>query len=64
MVAVNVRKGKYAMMRGAFSETGINDFLRDLAYGRGSTAPIKGGSLPEAVKIDAWDGKDGKVRAK
>ena len=34
-------------------------FCRDLSYGRGSTAPLKGTSLPKISKVDAWDGKDG-----
>ena len=37
MAAVNVRKAKYSLMRGSFSETGIHEFLRALANGRGST---------------------------
>ncbi|KAK4887133.1 hypothetical protein RN001_003404 [Aquatica leii] len=37
----------YSILRGAFSKDGINEFLRDLPYGRGNTAPVKGGQLPK-----------------
>lgn len=33
--------------------------LRDLSYGKGTTAPIRGAALPKISKVDAWDGKDG-----
>jgi protein disulfide-isomerase A6 len=61
MAAVNVRKAKYALLRGSFGETGIHEFLRALANGRGSTAPIKNAQLPAAVATDPWDGKDGEL---
>ncbi|KAK2180538.1 hypothetical protein NP493_439g04066 [Ridgeia piscesae] len=59
MVAINSRKMKYATLKGSFSEKGINDFLRELAVGRGSTAPLS--QMPKVLKIDAWDGKDGQM---
>ena len=34
---------------------------RDLAYGKGTTAPLRGSELPTVEKRDAWDGKDGEV---
>lgn len=34
--------------------------FRDLSFGRGTTAAIKGASLPNILKIEPWDGKDGK----
>ncbi|KAF5279312.1 hypothetical protein FQA39_LY18291 [Lamprigera yunnana] len=61
MAVVNAKKMKYSLLRGAFSKDGINEFLRDLSYGRGNTAPVKGGQLPKIVKIQAWDGKDGEL---
>lgn len=61
MAVVNVKKMKYSLLRGAFSKDGINEFLRDLSYGRGNTAPVRGGELPKIVKIEAWDGKDGEL---
>ncbi|XP_078664950.1 protein disulfide-isomerase A6-like [Branchiostoma floridae x Branchiostoma belcheri] len=61
MAAVNSRKMKYATLKGSFSESGINEFLRELSVGRGSTAPVKGAALPEVQTIDPWDGKDGQL---
>jgi len=61
MAAVNSRKMKFAQMKGAFSESGINDFLRDLSFGKGSTAPIKNAKLPEVNTVDKWDGLDGQL---
>lgn len=34
---------------------------RDLSYGRGHTAPVKGAALPKIASIDPWDGKDGEL---
>jgi len=58
MAAVNARKMKYSLLKGAFSFDGINEFLRELSYGRGSTAPIKGAELPKVTPQDPWNGKD------
>lgn len=49
---------KYSLMRGSFSENGISSFLRDLSYGKGGTAPLKGAKLPKIYETEAWDGKD------
>ncbi|XP_013413636.1 protein disulfide-isomerase A6 homolog isoform X2 [Lingula anatina] len=61
MAAMNARKMKYAILRGAFSKDGINSFLRELSVGRGSTSPVKNAQLPPIKKVDPWDGKDGKL---
>ncbi|KAK2143891.1 hypothetical protein LSH36_804g00025 [Paralvinella palmiformis] len=61
MAAINARKMKFALMKGSFSETGINEFLRELAVGRGSTAPLKDAKLPDINNIEPWDGKDGEL---
>jgi protein disulfide-isomerase A6 len=45
-------------MRGSFSKDGIYEFLRDLSYGKGQTAPIKGAALPKIKDSKPWDGKD------
>lgn len=50
---------KYSLLKGSYSFEGINSFLRDLSYGRGGTAPLKGAELPKIRETDAWDGKDG-----
>ncbi|XP_062554020.1 protein disulfide-isomerase A6 homolog [Armigeres subalbatus] len=61
MAVVNVKKMKYSLLRGSFSEDGINEFLRDLSYGRGHTAPVKGAALPKIYDVEPWDGKDGQL---
>ncbi|XP_058801086.1 protein disulfide-isomerase A6 homolog [Phymastichus coffea] len=58
LAAVNIKKMKYSLLKGAFSQNGINEFLRDLSYGRGSTAPLKGTELPKIYSHEPWDGKD------
>ncbi|EFA11123.2 protein disulfide-isomerase A6 homolog [Tribolium castaneum] len=61
MAVINPRKMKYSILRGSFSRDGINEFLRDLSYGRGNTSPVKGDKLPKIVSIEPWDGKDGEL---
>lgn len=61
MAALNVRKMKYSILRGSFSSEGINEYLRDLAYGRGSTFPVKGAALPAIKQTEPWDGKDAEL---
>jgi len=61
LVAINSRKGKFVLMKGSFSETGINDFLRELSVGRGSTSPIPNSKMPAVVASEKWDGKDAKL---
>ncbi|XP_012521836.1 protein disulfide-isomerase A6 homolog [Monomorium pharaonis] len=58
LAAVNIKKMKYSLLKGSFSYDGINEFLRDLSYGRGGTAPLKGAHLPVIVETTPWDGKD------
>lgn len=61
MAVINAKKMKYSILRGSFSRDGINEFLRDLSYGRGNTSPVKGQELPKIVKVEPWDGKDGEL---
>lgn len=61
LVAVSAKKLKYTTLRGSFSKDGINEFLRDISYGRGQTAPVKGAALPQIVQTEPWDGKDGQL---
>lgn len=63
MAAVNARKMKFSILKGSFSEKGINEFLLEVAVGRSSTEPVKNGSLPKVHEIPAWDGKDGELPA-
>lgn len=59
LAALNAKKMQFALLRGSFSQDGVNEFLRDISYGRGRTAPVKGGELPKILTNDPWDGKDG-----
>uniref|UniRef100_A0A8V0XDR9 Protein disulfide-isomerase A6 n=1 Tax=Gallus gallus TaxID=9031 RepID=A0A8V0XDR9_CHICK len=61
MAAINARKMKFALLKGSFSEQGINEFLRELSVGRGSTAPVGGGAFPKIHAVEPWDGKDGEL---
>jgi protein disulfide-isomerase A6 len=61
LVSVNSRKGKYVLLRGSFSEAGINEYLRELSVGRGQTQQLDGSKLPAIVTVAAWDGKDAKI---
>ncbi|XP_072946960.1 protein disulfide-isomerase A6 homolog [Epargyreus clarus] len=61
MAVVNAKKLKFSTLRGSFSETGINEFLRDLSFGRGQTAPVRGAEMPKIAKTEPWDGKDGEL---
>ena len=49
------------LLAGSFSNDGINEFLRDLSYGKGRTSPVKGAQIPKIDTIEAWDGKDGEL---
>ncbi|XP_034941908.1 protein disulfide-isomerase A6 homolog [Chelonus insularis] len=61
LAVVNVKKMKYSLLRGSFSKDGIDSFLRDLSYGRGGTAPLRGAALPKIVDISPWDGEDAEL---
>lgn len=61
LVAVNSRKGKYVLLRGSFSENGINEFLRELSVGRGSTEQLANNKLPVLNEVAKWDGKDAQL---
>ncbi|MEE6512456.1 hypothetical protein FKM82_019459 [Ascaphus truei] len=63
MAAINARKMKFALLKGSFSEQGINEFLRELSFGRGSTSPVGGGAIPKINTVEPWDGKDGELPA-
>ena len=59
LAALNVKKMQFALLRGSFGNEGVNEFLRDISYGRGRTNPVKGGELPKIANSEPWDGKDG-----
>ena len=55
------KKMKYSMLTGSFSYDGINEFLRDLSYGKGRTNPVRGAKMPKIATVEGWDGKDGEL---
>jgi protein disulfide-isomerase A6 len=59
MAAVNVKKQVFARLKRPFTVDGISEFLSEVAYGRGSTEPMRG-ELPTIETRAAWDGKDAK----
>ncbi|XP_076282256.1 protein disulfide-isomerase A6 homolog CaBP1 isoform X2 [Lasioglossum baleicum] len=61
LAVVNIKKMKYSLLKGSFSYVGIDEFLRDLSYGRGGTAPLKGAQLPKILDTIAWDGKNAEL---
>ncbi|XP_075152844.1 protein disulfide-isomerase A6 homolog CaBP1 [Haematobia irritans] len=63
MAVVNFKKMKFSVLKGSFSKDGINEFLRDISFGRGQTAPVKGAKKPSINTVPAWDGKDGQLPA-
>lgn len=61
MAVFSPKKLKYSILRGSFGQDGINEYLRDLSYGRGSTFPVKGAAIPSVRTVEPWDGKDGQL---
>jgi len=61
MVVLSHKKMKYSTLTGSFGYDGINEFLRDLSYGKGRTTPVRGAKMPSVSDIEAWDGKDGQL---
>ena len=60
-MGVNSRRKVYSVLRGAFNDKGITEYIREMAGGRGRTTKYRGESLPNISTVEAWDGKDGKV---
>lgn len=59
--AVNSRKKVFSILRGAFSDGGITDFVRELVGQKGVIIPLKQESLPTIATIEPWDGQDGQL---
>lgn len=36
-------------------------WCRDLSFGRGRTAPVRGAEMPRAAAAAPWDGRDGEL---
>ncbi|CAG9536911.1 unnamed protein product [Cercopithifilaria johnstoni] len=61
LAALSYRKMKFSMLKGSFGASGIQEFLRDLSYGKGQTSPMKGAEFPNVLNVEPWDGKDGEM---
>eukprot|EP00128_Syssomonas_multiformis_P011731 Colp12_sorted_trinity150504_noHs@29888 len=57
MAAVSAKKDKFVVLKGAFTEAAISDFIGRLLKGKEATTPL--GQLPALAATEAWDGKDG-----
>ena len=42
---------KYSILTGSFGYDGINEFLRDLSYGKGRTNGVRGAKIPKISKV-------------
>jgi protein disulfide-isomerase A6 len=64
LVALNPGKGKYATLRGAFSEPSVKEFMDAVRAGRERVAEVGGGGGAEPLRVETrgpWDGRDGEV---
>ncbi|XP_051152180.1 protein disulfide isomerase-like 2-3 [Andrographis paniculata] len=59
MVALNLKKKAYAPLKSAFERDHIIEFVKEAGRGGKGNLPLE--SIPEIVKTEAWDGKDGQV---
>merc|ERR1719318_797658 len=60
LAVVNIRKKVFVLLRGSFSESGIDELLKAIAVGRGRTDSLPNG-LPTIEEVPAWDGQDGQL---
>ena len=42
---------KYSILTGSFGYDGINEFLRELSYGKGRTNSVRGAKMPTINKV-------------
>lgn len=59
VIAMNLKKERYGIMRGAFSKDGVAQFLSSMMIGKVPLQPLPKGF--KWSKADAWDGKDGQL---
>lgn len=60
-MGINSRRKVYSVLRGAFSNDGIVEYIREMVGGRGRITKLRGDTLPSVATVEAWDGKDGQV---
>ncbi|EQC37366.1 hypothetical protein SDRG_05583 [Saprolegnia diclina VS20] len=56
VLAINLDKQRYSVMRAAFDATSIASYLEGIFSGRQSTFPYE--ALPKVAKTTGWDGQD------
>jgi len=62
LVVVNPRKNVSLKMSTGFHKKGVEDFIRNVAYGKTAGAVIGSfDQFPDISAIEAWDGKDGQL---
>jgi len=62
VIALNLKKQRYAVHRGTLDEDGLSSFLKSMMIGKVPLAPLPK-EMPKFQKADPWDGKDGKPPA-
>ncbi|EDW11320.1 protein disulfide-isomerase A6 homolog [Drosophila mojavensis] len=60
LAVVNCMKMKMALFRGPMTTAAVDEFLADIAKGRGKLTYVNCDDLPRIANIAPWDGKDAK----
>lgn len=61
VMVVNPRKHVSVKMLSGFHKSGLEEFFRNIAYGKTGTAVSTFDDFAEIVEVQEWDGKDGKL---
>ena len=62
LAGMNSRRKVYSVLRGAFNNDGITEYVREMTGGRGRITKFREDSLPAVNTLEPWDGRDGEVR--
>lgn len=58
LAAINIKKSRYSIFKGSFSEISLHKFLRNVAYGHEKCNSLKSKELFDVIIVEKWDGKD------
>ena len=61
VMVVNPRKHVSVKMLSGFHKSGLEEFFRNIAYGKTGTAVSTFDDFAEVADVQEWDGKDGKL---
>ena len=61
VIVVNPRKHISVKMLSGFHKSGLEEFFRNIAYGKTGTAVSTFEDFANIADVDAWDGKDGEL---